>query len=60
MRAGGAGYSGGFINHYYLLPLIYPGTLTRTVQFVLAAGALAINAALYFRVYRRRTMGPTR
>ena len=59
MQAGGAGYSGAFIDHY-LLPLIYPGALTRTVQLVLAAGALAINAALYFRVYRRRTMGPTR
>jgi hypothetical protein len=54
LRAAGgvAGYEGGFIEHY-LLPLIYPASLTREVQLVLGAGLLAINAVAYFLVWRR-------
>ncbi|NNG21710.1 DUF2784 domain-containing protein [Telluria aromaticivorans] len=55
--AGGAGYSGGFVEHY-LLPLIYPGALTRGLQFGLAAGVLFINAALYLWIFRHRLPRP--
>ena len=53
LRAGKAGYSGGFIEHY-LLPTIYPAGLTRGVQFVLAGVALGVNVAVYWWVWRRR------
>jgi hypothetical protein len=46
VRAGGAGYSGGFIEHY-LVPIIYPDGLTRAAQWMLAALVVAINLAVY-------------
>lgn len=46
LRAGQAGYRGGFIEHY-LLGVIYPSGLTREVQFALAGVVLAVNAAIY-------------
>ena len=51
-RAGEAGYEGGFIETY-LLPLIYPGELTRTVQVVLGAFVVVVNVALYVLLWRR-------
>jgi hypothetical protein len=55
--AGGmAGYQGGFVEHY-LLPMLYPAELTRTVQVVLGAGLVAFNALAYFLVGRRRRRG---
>ena len=50
---GAAGYAGGFVEHY-LLPLLYPAELTRTLQFVLGGGLLAFNAAVYFLLWLRR------
>ncbi len=50
--AGEAGYEGGFIEHY-LLPLIYPGELTRGVQIALAGALLAFNGAVYGCVWTR-------
>lgn len=50
--AGEAGYSGGFIEHY-LLPVIYPGGLTREVQFALAAIVVVVNLVVYLIVWRR-------
>ena len=52
VAGGAAGYPGGFIEHY-LLPLLYPAELTRTVQYVLGAGLVAFNALVYFFVWRR-------
>ena len=46
LRAGQAGYSESFIEHY-LLAVIYPSGLTREVQFVLAGVVLAVNVAIY-------------
>lgn len=51
--AGQAGYEGGFIEHY-LLPVIYPGGLTRDVQLLLAAMVVLLNAGIYGLVWRRR------
>ena len=61
MRGGLAGYQGGFIEHY-LLPILYPAGLTRTVQLVLGGIVLVINAAVYTRLIllarRRPTSSP--
>jgi len=54
-RGGQAGYAGGFIEHY-LVPLIYPGTLTRGIQLALGAFVILLNVALYTVVLRRRTL----
>ena len=51
--AGGAGYSGGFINHY-LMPIIYPEGLTQGVQMALGVIVLAVNLAVYGVVLFRR------
>lgn len=51
--AGGAGYGGGFLDHY-LLPLIYPTGLTPGVQVALATCVIVANALIYAGVWRRR------
>ena len=53
--AGGEEYAGGFIEHY-LLPIIYPPGLTRTVQLVLGGGLVVLNVAVYAWVIRRRRL----
>jgi hypothetical protein len=45
-RAGGTGYSGGFIEHY-LLPVVYPAALTHETQIVLGALVLILNVFIY-------------
>lgn len=55
-QAGEAGYGGGFIENY-LLPVIYPGGLTREVQLALAALVVAVNVVVYAFVWRRRRSG---
>jgi hypothetical protein len=44
--AGQDGYSGGFIDHY-LVPLIYPASLTRRGQLMLGILVVALNGAAY-------------
>ncbi len=52
-RLGGeAGYGGGFIDHY-LLPVLYPSGLTRTVQIGLAILVAGVNVAVYGRLLER-------
>ncbi len=52
-RAGSAGYEGGFVEQY-VVPVIYPGEFTPTVQLVLAALVLVVNLGAYTFVWRRR------
>ena len=52
-EAGAAGYTGGFVEHY-LIPMIYPEALTARTQVVLGMLVLAINAAVYGFVWRKR------
>ena len=52
--SGERGYQGGFIEHY-LLPLIYPETLTPPTQFALGFFVLAINILIYLCLWRRGT-----
>ncbi len=51
--AGQAGYQGGFIEHY-LLPVLYPAGLTRSVQLVLGSLVIAVNLVVYAMLWRRR------
>lgn len=53
VRAGDAGYAGGFIDHY-LLPVIYPPGLTPTLQNLFGVVVLAIAVVTYGIVLRRR------
>jgi hypothetical protein len=53
---GGAGYSGGFIEHH-LSPLLYSTTLTRSDQILLGVGLLLFNVAAYAIVLRKRRRG---
>jgi hypothetical protein len=52
-RGGGAGYSGGFIEHY-IQPVLYPAGLTRGTQIVLGSLALLVNLTAYGVVVARR------
>jgi hypothetical protein len=47
--AGEAGYSGGFIDHY-IVPLVYPAGLTRSMQIGLGVFILVMNLIVYGRV----------
>jgi hypothetical protein len=57
-QAGQAGFEGGFIEHY-LLPIVYPGPLTRTVQVALGVLVLLLNAVAYARYFRTRSTSHT-
>ena len=50
--AGSSGYAGGFIEHY-LVPTIYPATLSQPVQLLLAGLVVLTNALVYSVVWRR-------
>jgi hypothetical protein len=52
LRAGEAGYTGGFIEHY-VVPVLYPAGLTPARQMVLGTAALLVNAAVYSVIVRR-------
>jgi len=52
-RAGGTAYSSEFIEHY-VLPILYPISLSRPLQWVLGGLVILINGAIYAAVLRRR------
>jgi hypothetical protein len=56
---GAAGYPGGFVQHY-ILPVLYPGELTRTVQIVLGVFVVAMNVAVYGWLLHRGVLGRRR
>ncbi|KQC15422.1 MAG: hypothetical protein APR56_01140 [Methanosaeta sp. SDB] len=55
-QGGALGYEGGFIDHY-LIPLIYPASLTRTHQYFMGAGVMLLNLMVYTIAFRRQTKG---
>ena len=61
--AGGASaYEAGFVEHY-LIPVLYPPGLTRTMQVMLGGVAIAVNVAVYLFVlhrWKRRVAGDAR
>jgi hypothetical protein len=52
-NGGGASYTTTFIEHY-LVPVLYPSSLSRELQWGLGGLVLVVNAAVYFVVLRRR------
>jgi hypothetical protein len=46
-------YRGDFIEHY-ILPLLYPAQLTRSLQFLIGSFALALNVVVYWYVLTHR------
>ena len=51
--AGEQGYAGGFVEHY-IVALLYPDGLSRTIQIVLGLLVIVVNASIYAYVWRRR------
>ena len=52
-RGGQAAYATSFVEHY-LIPVLYPESLTRSVQWILGGFVLLTNVAVYAVVLRRR------
>ena len=57
LKGGEIGYSGDFLAHY-LLPLIYPSSLTREIQIILGAIVAGMNMAMYGYVFFLRRKAP--
>jgi len=55
--AGASGYSGSFIEHY-IVPIVYPATLSRSLQLVLAGLLVLANLLVYAAVLWRRFRRP--
>jgi hypothetical protein len=53
-RAGQAGFTGGFIEHY-VTAVVYPEGLTRPAQIALGILALLVNVVIYGHLLKRRT-----
>jgi len=51
--AGDQGYAGGFVDQY-IVALLYPDGLTRSVQMALGLLVLVVNVAIYAYAWRRR------
>ena len=51
-RAGEGGYAGSFLDQY-LVPILYPGGLTRGIQIGLGVFGLGVNIAIYTAVTQR-------
>lgn len=52
-QGGAAAYDSSFVEHY-LLPLLYPASLSRELQWVMGGIVLLVNAVVYLVVLRRR------
>ena len=52
IKAGNAGYSKSFVEHY-LLGIIYPEGLTREIQYFLGALVVVVNVAIYLWLFYR-------
>lgn len=54
-KSGASGYSRGFVAHY-ILPVVYPGEMTRELQIELGLFVIFLNIIIYgFVIYRYRT-----
>ena len=52
-QSGGAVYTASFVDRY-LMPVLYPASLTREVQWALGGFVVLVNVAVYVVVARRR------
>lgn len=57
--AGEPGYTTGFVEHH-LLPILYPASLSRELQWALGGLVVLINGAIYVALFRRRRQAPAR
>lgn len=55
-RAGNAGYETGFVEHY-ILPILYPASLTREMQIGFGIIVLGVNIAVYVFLWLRMRNG---
>jgi hypothetical protein len=53
MKSGEVGYQNGFIEHY-IIPLIYPDELTRSLQITLGIFVIIINIIIYSLIFSRK------
>ena len=51
--AGDQGYAGGFVEHY-IVALLYPDGLTRSIQVALGLLVIVVNVAIYAYAWQRR------
>ena len=51
-KGGAAGYDTGFVEHY-IVPILYPASLTRQMQINLGIIVLSINVGIYLTVWTR-------
>jgi ABC-type branched-subunit amino acid transport system permease subunit len=56
--AGESGYGDSFVEHY-LLPVIYPAGLTRSIQFWIAGCVIVVNVVIYAWLLYRWKWGRT-
>ena len=54
--AGDSGYAGSFVEHY-VTSIVYPASLSRDWQLALAGVVIAVNALVYWLVWRKRRRG---
>jgi hypothetical protein len=52
-QGGQSAYATSFVEHY-LMPVLYPQSLTRAVQWMLGGLVLLVNITVYVRIWRRR------
>ena len=50
-KGGGSGYSSGFIEHY-VIPVLYPASLTQNMQIALGVFVLGVNLVIYAWILR--------
>ena len=55
MQGGGPAYTSGFVEHY-LIPLLYPASLSRELQYALGVVVLLINAVIYAILLHHRAL----
>ena len=58
-QGGEASYRSDFIAQY-LLPVLYPGDLTRDLQLLLGTGVIILNAAVYWWFWHTQMRGASR
>ena len=59
VQGGEAGYEDDFTTRY-LLPVLYPVDLTRDIQLLLGTVVVAVNASLYYWLWRTQARGAAR
>jgi hypothetical protein len=57
-QGGDTPYTSGFIEHY-VLPILYPASLSRPIQWVLGGLVILVNVVIYTTIFRRRARGQT-